>query len=121
VSGSVGRYSQLWRRSRYALNSVRSDRISHLGQQCWITEARAADDEISGDRLILGLEAGYKEHEFRAFGYPFDHLVGRFEEALQISIRCCATVRLTSRGSTMRHGHAICGPAAPGATVPRSL
>ena len=34
--------------------------------------------------MILGLGAGYHEPEFRAFGYPFDHLVGRFEEALQI-------------------------------------
>ena len=41
-------------------------------------------DEISGGRLILGLGAGYHEREYRAFGYPFDHLVGRFEEALQI-------------------------------------
>jgi alkanesulfonate monooxygenase SsuD/methylene tetrahydromethanopterin reductase-like flavin-dependent oxidoreductase (luciferase family) len=32
----------------------------------------------------LGLGAGYHEPEHRAFGYPFDHLVGRFEEALQI-------------------------------------
>jgi alkanesulfonate monooxygenase SsuD/methylene tetrahydromethanopterin reductase-like flavin-dependent oxidoreductase (luciferase family) len=48
--------------------------------------AKTADtlDEISGGRLILGLGAGYHEREYRAFGYPFDHLVGRFEEALQI-------------------------------------
>ncbi|HEY2621342.1 MAG TPA: LLM class flavin-dependent oxidoreductase [Acetobacteraceae bacterium] len=48
--------------------------------------AKMADttDEISGGRLILGLGAGYHESEFRAFGYPFDHLVGRFEEALRI-------------------------------------
>jgi alkanesulfonate monooxygenase SsuD/methylene tetrahydromethanopterin reductase-like flavin-dependent oxidoreductase (luciferase family) len=41
-------------------------------------------DEISGGRLVLGLGAGYHEREFGAFGYPYDHLVGRFEEALQI-------------------------------------
>jgi len=41
-------------------------------------------DEISGGRLILGLGAGYHEREYRAFGYPFDHLVSRFEEALRI-------------------------------------
>jgi alkanesulfonate monooxygenase SsuD/methylene tetrahydromethanopterin reductase-like flavin-dependent oxidoreductase (luciferase family) len=48
--------------------------------------AKMADtvDEVSGGRLILGLGGGYKESEFRAFGYPFDHLVDRFEEALQI-------------------------------------
>jgi alkanesulfonate monooxygenase SsuD/methylene tetrahydromethanopterin reductase-like flavin-dependent oxidoreductase (luciferase family) len=41
-------------------------------------------DEISNGRLILGLGAGWCEREFRAFGYPFDHRVGRFEEALTI-------------------------------------
>ena len=48
--------------------------------------AKMADtvDEISGGRLILGLGAGWCELEFRMFGYPFDHRVGRFEEALQI-------------------------------------
>jgi alkanesulfonate monooxygenase SsuD/methylene tetrahydromethanopterin reductase-like flavin-dependent oxidoreductase (luciferase family) len=48
--------------------------------------AKMADtiEEVSDGRLILGLGAGYYEQEFRAFGFPFDHLVGRFEEALQI-------------------------------------
>ena len=48
--------------------------------------AKMADtvDEISNGRLILGLGAGWMEAEFRAFGYPFDNVVGRFEEALQI-------------------------------------
>ncbi len=48
--------------------------------------AKMADtvDEISGGRLILGLGAGWNEPEYRAFGYPFDHRVSRFEEALQI-------------------------------------
>lgn len=44
-------------------------------------------DEISNGRLILGLGAGYYEPEFRAFGYPFDHRVTRFEEALIIITR----------------------------------
>jgi probable F420-dependent oxidoreductase len=48
--------------------------------------AKMADtvDEISGGRLVLGLGAGWHEPEFRAFGYPFDHRVGRFAEALAI-------------------------------------
>jgi alkanesulfonate monooxygenase SsuD/methylene tetrahydromethanopterin reductase-like flavin-dependent oxidoreductase (luciferase family) len=41
-------------------------------------------DEVSGGRLVLGLGAGWHEPEFDAFGYPFDHRVSRFEEALQI-------------------------------------
>ena len=41
-------------------------------------------DAISGGRLILGLGSGDVAHEFHAFGFPFDHAVSRFEEALQI-------------------------------------
>jgi alkanesulfonate monooxygenase SsuD/methylene tetrahydromethanopterin reductase-like flavin-dependent oxidoreductase (luciferase family) len=48
--------------------------------------AKMADtvDEISGGRLILGLGSGWLESEYRAFGYPYDNLVSRFEEAVQI-------------------------------------
>lgn len=48
--------------------------------------AKMADtvDEISSGRLILGLGAGWHEPEYRAFGYPFDHRVSRFEEAVSI-------------------------------------
>jgi probable F420-dependent oxidoreductase len=48
--------------------------------------AKMADtvDEISNGRLILGLGAGWNEPEYRAFGFPFDHRVSRFEEALKI-------------------------------------
>ena len=41
-------------------------------------------DAMSGGRLILGLGSGDVAHEHHAFGFPFDHAVGRFEEALQI-------------------------------------
>ena len=40
--------------------------------------------EISGDRLIFGVGAGWHEPEYRAFGFPFDHRVDRFAEALAI-------------------------------------
>ncbi len=48
--------------------------------------AKMADtvEEISGGRLILGLGAGWHEPEYAAFGYPFDHRVSRFAEALAI-------------------------------------
>src|SRR4030081_3296985 len=41
-------------------------------------------DEVSGGRLTLGLGAGWHQPEFDAFGIPFDHRAGRFDEALQI-------------------------------------
>ncbi len=41
-------------------------------------------EEVSNGRLILGLGAGWHQPEFDAFGFPFDHKVDRFEEALQI-------------------------------------
>ena len=43
-------------------------------------------DEVSEGRLILGVGAGWHEPEYHAFGFPFDHRVGRFEEALQIIV-----------------------------------
>ena len=41
-------------------------------------------DEIGGGRFVLGLGAGWNEIEFRAFGFPFDHRIDRFEEAFTI-------------------------------------
>ncbi len=41
-------------------------------------------DEVSGGRLILGLGAGWNKPEYQAFGWPYDHRVSRFEEAIQI-------------------------------------
>jgi alkanesulfonate monooxygenase SsuD/methylene tetrahydromethanopterin reductase-like flavin-dependent oxidoreductase (luciferase family) len=41
-------------------------------------------DEVSTGRLILGLGAGWHGPEHVAFGFPFDHKVSRFEEAMQI-------------------------------------
>lgn len=62
--------------------------------------AKMADaiDEISGGRLILGLGAGWHEPEFTAFGYPFDHLASRFEEAMSIIVPLLRTGAVDFRG-----------------------
>ncbi len=49
-----------------------------------LAKMATAVDEVSRGRLILGIGAGWNEPEYQAFGLPFDHRVGRFEEALQI-------------------------------------
>jgi alkanesulfonate monooxygenase SsuD/methylene tetrahydromethanopterin reductase-like flavin-dependent oxidoreductase (luciferase family) len=49
-----------------------------------LAKKAATVDEISGGRLVLGLGAGWNETEYRAFGFPFDHRISRFEEAFTI-------------------------------------
>jgi alkanesulfonate monooxygenase SsuD/methylene tetrahydromethanopterin reductase-like flavin-dependent oxidoreductase (luciferase family) len=49
-----------------------------------LAKMAATVDEISGGRLVLGIGAGWHEPEYRAFGYPFDHRVERFAEAIAI-------------------------------------
>jgi len=49
-----------------------------------VAKMAATADDVSGGRLILGLGAGWHDAEYEAFGYPIDHRVDRFEEALQI-------------------------------------
>ena len=51
------------------------------------------DDEVAEGRLVLGLGAGWHEPEYLAFGYPFDHRVSRFAEAIAII------------HGLLRHGH----------------
>jgi alkanesulfonate monooxygenase SsuD/methylene tetrahydromethanopterin reductase-like flavin-dependent oxidoreductase (luciferase family) len=49
-----------------------------------LAKQAATIDEIAGARFVLGLGAGWNETEFRAFGFPFDHRIDRFEEAFTI-------------------------------------
>ena len=68
-----------------------------------LTAKMAAElDEVSGGRFILGLGCGWHEPEFRAFGYPFDHRVGRFEEGLEILLPMLRGESVTFSGRYVR-------------------
>ena len=49
-----------------------------------LAKKAATVDEISGGRLVLGLGAGWNETDYTAFDFPYDHRIGRFEEAFTI-------------------------------------
>lgn len=55
-------------------------------------------DDVAGGRLILGLGCGWHEPEYTAFGYPFDHRVGRFDEQLQVIVPLLRGERVTLAG-----------------------
>jgi len=63
-----------------------------------LAKMAATVDDVSGGRLILGLGCGWHEPEYEAFGYPFDHRVGRFEEALRIIVPLVHRERVTFDG-----------------------
>jgi alkanesulfonate monooxygenase SsuD/methylene tetrahydromethanopterin reductase-like flavin-dependent oxidoreductase (luciferase family) len=79
----------------------------------------AAVDELSGGRLVAALGAGWNEPEFRAFGFPFDHRVSRFEEAFEIVRRLLAGERVTLHGRYQSVDDAVLLP--PPARRPRLM
>jgi probable F420-dependent oxidoreductase len=56
-------------------------------------------DEVSEGRLILGLGTGWHGPEFKAFNLPWDHRVGRYDEALQIIVPLLRTGKVDFRGT----------------------
>ena len=73
----------------------------------------AAIDEISDGRLVLGLGAGWHEPEYAAFGYPFDHRVGRFDEFLAVALPLLRGERVTFHGQWHQAQDAVLLPPPP--------
>ena len=69
-------------------------------------------DEVSKGRLILGIGAGWHDPEFEAFGYPTDHRIGRFEEALQVLLPLIRTGTADVEGQWAIVRNAVMLPAA---------
>lgn len=63
-------------------------------------------DDLSGGRLILGLGCGWHKPEYDAFGLAFDHLVGRFEEDLEVVSRLLRGETVDFEGRWSRYAQA---------------
>lgn len=85
--------------------------------------AKMADalDEISSGRFILGLGAGWHQPEYEAFGYPFDHLAGRFAEALQIIVPLLREGHVDFQGRYYQVQNCVLRPRGPSAGGPPIL
>ena len=61
--------------------------VSALHRNAGLT-AKAVEtlDEVSGGRFVFGLGSGHAGHQAHAFGLPEDHVVGRFQEAIEIVV-----------------------------------
>lgn len=75
-------------------------------------------DDMSGGRLILGLGCGWHEPEYRAFDFPFDHRVGRFEEAIRIIRPLLRRERVTFEGTWNRLDDAVLLPPPARGSIP---
>jgi probable F420-dependent oxidoreductase len=81
-----------------------------------LAKQAATVDAISGGRLVLGLGAGWNEREYRAYGFPYDHRVSRFEEAFTVIRRLLREGRVDFAGTYYRVEDCVLdpGPARPG-------
>ncbi|CAA9578696.1 MAG: hypothetical protein AVDCRST_MAG19-3762 [uncultured Thermomicrobiales bacterium] len=78
-------------------------------------------DEISGGRFVLGLGAGWHLPEYEMFGYPFDHRVTRFEEAIQIIHPLLRDGHADVDGTYFQARNAVNRPRGPRASGPPIL
>ena len=85
--------------------------------------AKMADalDEISEGRFILGVGAGWHQPEYEAFGYPFDHLAGRFDEAMQIIVPLLREGHVDFQGQYYQVSNCVLRPRGPSPAGPRIL
>jgi alkanesulfonate monooxygenase SsuD/methylene tetrahydromethanopterin reductase-like flavin-dependent oxidoreductase (luciferase family) len=77
-----------------------------------LAKMAATLDHVSDGRLILGLGCGWHDPEFEAFGYPTDHKVGRFEEALTVIHGLIRDGRATLDGRWVQARDAVLAPPA---------
>jgi alkanesulfonate monooxygenase SsuD/methylene tetrahydromethanopterin reductase-like flavin-dependent oxidoreductase (luciferase family) len=82
-----------------------------------LAKMAATLDLVAEGRLILGVGCGWHEPEYRAFGYPFDHRVGRFEETVRVLRGLLDGERVTFSGTWVVVDDAVLLPA-PARRIP---
>lgn len=78
-------------------------------------------DEVSDGRFILGLGAGWHKPEYDHFGFPFDHRVSRFEDAIKIIHPLLRQGKANYQGEFFQANDAINVPRGPRASGPPIL
>lgn len=95
-----------------------------------LAKQAATIDAISGGRFVLGLGAGWSEREYRAFGFPFDNRVSRFDEAFTVIRTLLKHGACDFSGSYYKVDNCVLHPQSPrpggpplmlGSTSPRML
>lgn len=69
--------------------------------------------ELTGNRFVLGLGAGWKENEYRAYGYPYPETAVRLnqlEEAVQVILAMWTQERPSFQGKYYQIEDAWCQP-----------
>jgi F420-dependent oxidoreductase-like protein len=78
-----------------------------------LANVAASIDHISGGRLYFGIGAGWKEVEYRAYGYPFPKPATRIrqlEETVRIAKRMWTREKATYKGRHYSVEDALCYP-----------
>jgi F420-dependent oxidoreductase-like protein len=78
-----------------------------------LANVAASIDHISGGRLYFGIGAGWKEVEYRAYGYPFPKPATRIrqlEETIEIAKRMWTQEKATFKGRHYAVEDALCYP-----------
>lgn len=78
-----------------------------------VAKSAATLQFLTGGKFILGIGAGWKEDEYRAYGYPYPPVavrVAQLEEAVQIIRALWTTSPATVTGTHYAVAHAFCEP-----------
>jgi F420-dependent oxidoreductase-like protein len=93
-----------------------------LGQMCtcngyrppaYLAKVAASIDAISGGRLEMGIGAGWYEHEYNGYGFPFPKpsvRIGELGEAVEIMKRMWTEEEASFEGKYYKLDGAICQP-----------